>query len=267
MSLAFPEISPIALTIPFVGFPIRWYALAYLAGVLLGWRYLMVLSRRPACRMAPPVLEDFLLPATLSILLGGRLGYVVFYQWPYFSEHFWSIFKVWQGGMSFHGGLIGMIIGGWWFSRRRALPYLHFTDHLAVVAPIGIFLGRLANFVNGELYGRITDVWWAVRFPEGDYLPRHPSQLYEAAFEGVFLFILLSVMALCPKIVDRHGLLSGTFLAVYGLARFNVEYFREPDPQLGFVLGSLSMGQILCMPLIFFGLVLIVRALQRPRAL
>lgn len=265
MSFAFPEISPIAVTIPFVELPIRWYALAYLVGVVGGWRYLMVLSRRSACRMAPPVLGDFLLPATLFILLGGRLGYVVFYQWPYFSEHFWSIFKVWQGGMSFHGGLLGMIVGSWWYSRRRALPYLHFTDHLAVVAPIGLFLGRLANFVNGELYGRITDVWWAVRFPAGDYLPRHPSQLYEAALEGLFLFILLGIMALCPKIVERHGLLSGTFLGGYGVARFVVEYVREPDPQLGFVVGALSMGQVLCIPLIFFGLVLMVRALMHPK--
>jgi phosphatidylglycerol:prolipoprotein diacylglycerol transferase len=266
MSFAFPEISPVAVTIPLLGLPIRWYALAYLAGVLGGWRYLMVLSRRPACRMARPVLEDFLLVGTLSILIGGRLGYVLFYQWPYFSDHFWSIFKVWQGGMSFHGGLIGMIVGGWWFSRRRALPYLHFTDHLAVVAPIGIFLGRLANFVNGELYGRITDVSWAVRFPTGDYLPRHPSQLYEAALEGIFLFILLGIMALFPKVVERHGLLSGTFLAVYGMGRFGVEYFREPDPQLGFVLGTLSMGQLLCVPLIFFGFLLIARALFRPKS-
>ena len=217
MSLPFPEISPVAFTVPFYFFdlPIRWYALAYLIGVVGGWRYLLRLSNNPACTLPRLTLEDFLLIGTLSILIGGRLGYVLFYNWPYFSNHIIDIAKVWKGGMSFHGGLIGMIIGSLWFAKRRSLPYLHFTDHLAVVAPIGLFFGRLANFINGELYGRVTDVSWAVRFPAGGFLPRHPSQLY------------------------------------------------EPDAQLGFVFGALSMGQMLCLPLIFMGLLLMFRSIRR----
>ncbi len=264
--LPFPNIDPIAFEIgPLV---IRWYALAYIAGILLGWRYCMYLARQSDDRPTAADIDDFMIWAVIGIVLGGRLGYVLFYKPGYFLQNPMDALKVWEGGMSFHGGLIGVLIVIAIFSYRRGISVLALSDLIAVVAPIGLFFGRIANFVNGELFGRVTDVPWAVVFPHGGDLPRHPSQLYEAILEGLSLFVLLAVVAHRPWIRARVGFLSGLFLVGYGLSRAFVELFREPDAHIGFILGPITMGQVLSAPMVALGLYLMFRASDRhaPRA-
>ncbi|MEQ8193529.1 MAG: prolipoprotein diacylglyceryl transferase, partial [Rhodospirillales bacterium] len=198
--------------------------------------------------------------ATFGIILGGRLGFVVFYMPQYYFENPLAIFQVWKGGMSFHGGLIGIIVASVLFVRRRKISFLAFTDLVACAGPIGLFLGRLANFVNGELFGRVTDVPWAMVFPHGGPLPRHPSQLYEAVLEGVVLFLVLFVLRQKESIRRRVGMLSGVFLIGYAAARSIGELFRQPDPQIGLLLGGTTWGQWLSLPMALFGLYLILRA-------
>lgn len=263
--LLFPDIDPVAFSL--LGLPVRWYALAYLGGFVLGWRYCMALVRT---RSLPPLskhYDDFLTWAVIGVVLGGRLGYVLFYNLPRYLEHPLEIFVTWHGGMSFHGGLVGVVLAAYLFARRQKIPFWQFMDTVAAVAPIGLFLGRLANFVNGELYGRVTDSPLGMIFPHSDGLPRHPSQLYQAGMEGVLLFVVLLAVTRSAAWQERHGLLSGVFLTGYGIARIIGECFRQPDAQLGFIFESITMGQILSLPMVLFGAWLINRSRQAKASL
>ncbi len=256
--IPFPAIDPILIS--FGPLAIRWYSLAYIAGLLLGW----LLLRRLAAR-APEVadnaqVDDFLSWATLGVVLGGRLGYVLFYNASYYLDNPLSALAVWQGGMSFHGGLAGVIVATIIFCRRRGIDLLGFSDRIACVSPIGLFFGRLANFINGELFGRVADVPWAVVFPRGGPEPRHPSQIYEALLEGALLYLVLWWLAGNEKFRRQAGLLTGVFMAGYGAARTVAELFRQPDAHLGFLSFGTTMGQWLSVPLLAFGVVLIYRS-------
>ncbi|MCH7711085.1 MAG: prolipoprotein diacylglyceryl transferase [Proteobacteria bacterium] len=262
LTLPFPAIDPVL--VEFGPLVIRWYALAYVAGLLIGWRYMLRLAEGKPKIMARQDVDDFLLWATLGIILGGRLGYVLFYNAEYFLFRPLEIFAMWRGGMSFHGGLLGVAAAIVLFSRKRGLNLLGVCDLIALVAPIGLFFGRVANFINGELFGRATDVPWAMVFPRGGPAPRHPSQLYEAALEGLVLFLILLAIDRLTGARARHGLLIGVFLTGYGAFRSFVEFFREPDAHLGFLLAGATMGQILSLPLLALGLYLIAAAVRRP---
>ena len=250
-ALPFPGIDPVAIALgPLV---IRWYALAYLAGLLLGIRYAMALARRNPGPPQPADYDDFLVWAVLGVVLGGRTGYVLFYQFDLYLSDPTEIFKLWHGGMSFHGGFAGVIVAVLLFSRLRGFSPLAFGDLLACCTPIGLFFGRIANFINGELFGRVSDVPWAMVFPRGGPFPRHPSQLYEAALEGLLLGIVLHLLWRLPGVRGKPGTLIGVFFIGYGLARSVVELFREPDAQLGFLIGGFTMGQLLSLPMIAIG--------------
>jgi len=268
LALTFPDFDPILIRIG--PFAIRWYALAYICGILIGWVYAraIVASKRLWGGPAPMTVvdfDDFILWVTLGIILGGRTGYVLFYNFPYFAAHPVEIFQLWKGGMSFHGGFVGCIVAVALFARRRHIPVLSLGDVVCAVGPIGLFLGRIANFINGELWGRPTDVPWAMVFPGGGGVPRHPSQLYEAALEGLLLTAVLGLMVRFGAL-KRPGLIVGAFAVGYGLARCFAELFREPDPQLGFLWGQLTMGMLLSLPMILGGLALIIVVLRRPTA-
>ena len=265
--LPFPVFDPVAVSVGPLA--IRWYALAYIVGILLGWFYARRLVMAPSLwgnRAHPGVrdIDDLVTWATLGIVLGGRLGFVLFYKPAYYLAHPLDALKVWEGGMAFHGGLIGVVIATILFARSRKLAPLALFDVLAAVVPVGLFFGRIANFINGELWGRAADVPWAMVFPGAGPEPRHPSQLYQAALEGALLFAVLAV-AVRLGALRRPGLACGIFGAGYGLARIVGEVFRMPDPQLGFLYGPLTMGMLLSLPMVLFGAVLIVRAL-RPAA-
>lgn len=260
-AIPFPVIDPIIFEIGPVA--IRWYGLAYVAGLVLAWRYVRWLANGPPEVANARDVDDFLVWATLGVIIGGRLGYVVFYQPEYFLANPGAIIQTWAGGMSFHGGLLGVVVAGIIFVRRRKIEALAFGDTLACAAPIGLFLGRLANFVNAELWGRTTDVPWAVVFPNGGPVPRHPSQLYEASLEGVVLVIVLFVLWRIPAVRNRPGTLIGVFLTGYAASRAFVELFRQPDAHIGFLLGGTTMGQWLSAPMLAVGLWFIFRA--RPR--
>jgi phosphatidylglycerol---prolipoprotein diacylglyceryl transferase len=276
--LTFPKFNPILFAIgPFtLHWPIsmtigplavRWYALAYIVGILVGWFYARAIIASQKLWGGPAPLtvldfDDFVLWITIGIIVGGRTGYVLFYNLPRFAEHPLEIFELWNGGMSFHGGVTGCFVAVYLFARGRGIPVLSLGDIVTAVAPIGLFLGRLANFINGELWGRVTDVPWAMIFPNGGPLPRHPSQLYEATAEGIILFIVLNIMVRLGAL-KRPGLVSGSFLLGYGIARVICELFREPDVQLGFLWGGLTMGMILCIPLMLAGIGLLTYALTR----
>jgi phosphatidylglycerol:prolipoprotein diacylglycerol transferase len=262
LTLPFPAIDPVL--VEFGPLVIRWYALAYVAGLLIGWQYLLRLARGEPKVMERQDVDDFLLWATLGVIIGGRLGYVLFYNAEYFLSRPLEILAMWRGGMSFHGGLLGMVAAIVLFSRKRRLELLGVCDLIALVAPIGLFFGRVANFINGELFGRATDVPWAMVFPRGGPAPRHPSQLYEAALEGLVLFLILLAIDRLTGARARRGVLTGIFLAGYGAFRSFVEFFREPDAHLGFLLAGTTMGQLLSLPLLAIGLYLIVAALRRP---
>jgi len=255
LTLTYPAIDPVLLEIG--PFAIRWYALSYIAGILLAWRYMVVLARRSPTGITKPHLDDFIVWATLGVVLGGRLGYVVFYKAGYYLDHPLEAFAVWQGGMSFHGGLLGVIFSIWLFSRLRGYSWIAICDIVACTAPIGLFLGRIANFINGELYGRVTDSPLGMVFPNGGPLPRHPSQLYEALLEGLLLLLVLSWLAYRPGIIERRGFLSGVFLIGYGIARPVAEMFREPDAHIGFLTVGSTMGQWLSLPLLAVGIWLV----------
>lgn len=259
--IAFPAIDPVL--VEFGPIVIRWYALAYVAGLLLGWRYMRLMAQRPPQRVQENDIDDFLVWATFGVLLGGRLGYVLFYQPAYFVDNPLAILQVWQGGMSFHGGLLGVAVAGIAFVRRRNIRALLFADMLAAAAPIGLFLGRIANFINGELWGRVTDVPWAMVFPYAGPLPRHPSQLYEAALEGLLLFVVIGLLHRRESVRRRHGLLTGVFLVGYAVSRSLVETVREPDVQIGLLAGGSTMGQWLSLPMAALGVALILRARVR----
>jgi phosphatidylglycerol:prolipoprotein diacylglycerol transferase len=253
--IPFPAIDPVLVR--FGPFAIRWYALAYIVGLVVGWQYLRWLVQRPGWKMTPEQLDDFLVYATLGVVLGGRIGYILFYQLGFYLQHPLDMLAVWQGGMSFHGGLLGVVVASALFARRCGLPILEVGDTVVCAAPIGLFLGRIANFINGELWGRPSDVPWAMVFPNAGPLPRHPSQLYEAGLEGVLLFLVMTFLALRPRAAGSEGRLTGAFLIGYGVFRCIGEMFREPDIQLGFLVGGLTMGQILSLPMIVVGLALV----------
>jgi phosphatidylglycerol:prolipoprotein diacylglycerol transferase len=289
--IPFPDISPEIFTIHLGGLTLslRWYALAYLAGLLIGWRIIIAMMRGDGlwgdrAPMRADRVDDLLTWVILGVVLGGRLGFVLFYEPGYYLSNPTEILKVWQGGMSFHGGFAGVILATWAFCRANGIPPLRLADAMAVVAPIGIFFGRIANFINAELWGRPTDLPWGVIFPgeaaqacAGVTGPcaRHPSQLYEAGLEGLLLGLILFALVRAGGL-RRPGLAFGVFLAGYGLARMFVELFRLADPQfitpdnpLGHVIGGpvvgLTMGQVLSLPMVLIGLVLILRAVRRPR--
>jgi phosphatidylglycerol:prolipoprotein diacylglycerol transferase len=262
LTIAFPVFDPIAISLGPIA--IRWYALAYIGGIVLGWIYARALIKSERLWGGPapislPQMDDFILWVTLGIIVGGRTGYVLFYNLPFFIQNPAAIFKLWEGGMSFHGGFLGCVVAVMWFARRNGISILSLGDVVTAVGPIGLFLGRLANFINSELWGRVTDASWGVIFPNGGPLPRHPSQLYEAFLEGIVLFTVLAVMIRMGAL-KRPGLILGSFITIYALARITGELFREPDPQLGFLWGGLTMGMLLSVPMIFAGIVLIVRA-------
>ena len=257
-TLPFPDFDPILIEIGPLA--IRWYALAYVTGLIIGWRYLVALSRRPGAVLDEAAVDDLLVWITVSMILGGRLGYVLAYNPAYFADDPGALFRVWEGGMAFHGGLLGVTVAMIWFARRRGLPVLAVSDMVATIVPVGLFFGRLANFINGELFGRASELPWAMVFPRGGPAPRHPSQLYEAALEGAALFALLVWLSKRPAVAARPGLLTGVFCAGYALARMTVELFREPDAQLGFLFAGVTMGQMLSLPLLLFGLILVVAA-------
>lgn len=256
--LTFPNIDPVIIQLG--PFGIRWYAMAYIAGLVLGWRMMRGLVLRTPAVASHLQVDDFLTWATLGVVLGGRLGYVLFYQPLAFLADPLRILQVWSGGMSFHGGMLGVTIATVWFCRRNAIPLLGFADRMAVVAPIGLCLGRLANFINGELWGReAPNVPWAMVFPYAGPLPRHPSQLYQAVLEGVVLFLVLFACSRRDAIRARAGMLCGIFLLGYGLARIVGEFFREPDAFLGFLAFGATMGQMLSIPMVLAGIWLIRR--------
>lgn len=256
--LPYPDIDPVALHLGPIA--IRWYSLAYLAGILLGWWFLQAEHhRKPIPGLTQKALDDMLMWAVLGIVLGGRLGYVLFYQPAFYFSHPMQILHVWEGGMSFHGGMIGVILAFFLFCRKYKARFLALMDVIACAAPIGLFFGRAANFINGELFGRVTDAPWGMVFPHGGELPRHPSQLYEAGLEGLLFFAVLFILLKYTSLRDRPGRLSGVFLIGYGLARITAEFFREPDMHLGFLFSGVTMGQLLCLPMLLLGMYLLCR--------
>lgn len=270
-AIPFPIIDPVALSIGPLS--VKWYGLAYVAGLIGGWWYARRLVAADGlwggrARPKPVELDDMLLFVALGVVLGGRLGFVLFYDLARYLARPQDIFAIWQGGMSFHGGLLGATLALWLFARRRGYPALSVFDIAATVVPIGLFLGRIANFINAELWGRpAPDVPWAMVFPNAGPLPRHPSQLYEALGEGLMLFVLLSLLVRAGGF-KRPGMVAGVFGMGYAVARIVCEFFREPDPQLGFLFGTnvdglsggVTMGMVLSLPLFAAGLVLFLRA-------
>ncbi len=275
--MPFPDISPYVggWTIQLFNgtFGIRWYALAYVAGILLGWRYAVALVRNPKlwggrpATATPAQIDDLILWVTIGIILGGRLGYVLFYQPALIWTNPAEILKIWQGGMSFHGGLLGVIAALVFFARGQKIDLIKLGDLAAPAVPIGLFFGRVANFINGELWGRPTDLPWGFIFPGADGFPRHPSQLYEAALEGILLFLVLRWATHSKLWLQRRGVVAGLFLAGYGLARVALETVREPDDFLANLFGmggSVTMGMLLSIPMLLGGAWLIWRGLKEP---
>ncbi|QLH73297.1 prolipoprotein diacylglyceryl transferase [Rhodopseudomonas palustris] len=268
-AVAFPVFDPVAVAIG--PFAIRWYALAYIAGIVIGWLYARMLLQRQRLWGGPSPIsldafDDFILWVTIGIILGGRTGYVLFYNLDFFIRHPAEIFELWKGGMSFHGGFMGCVAAVVLFGWKRKVPILSLGDITCAVGPIGLFLGRIANFINGELWGRPADasVPWAMVFPNAGPLPRHPSQIYEAGLEGIGLFVILALMIRAGAL-KRPGLIIGAFLTFYGLARITGEFFREPDPQLGFLWGGMTMGMLLSIPMVIVGIVVMITTWRRGR--
>jgi phosphatidylglycerol---prolipoprotein diacylglyceryl transferase len=263
-TLTFPNIDPVMFSIG--PFAVRWYAMAYIVGLIFGMWYMKRLVSTPAVwagttpSATPQQIDDLFIWAMLGVVLGGRLGYVIFYGTAQTLSDPLSIFRTWEGGMSFHGGFFGVIIASYLFSRRHGVGLDRLLDLGAAATPVGLGLGRLANFVNGELYGRVTDVPWAFVFPRGGPAPRHPSQLYEFAFEGVFLFVVINVAVFRCKILTRPGRAAGIYALTYACSRIVVEFVREPDEQLGLFGGFITMGMILSLPLIAIGVWLLLRS-------
>ena len=262
--LLFPQFDPVLIQLGPLA--IRWYALAYIGSLLLGWRIMRRLVQRSPAVATPEQTDDFLTWATLGVVLGGRLGYVLFYQPSRFFAQPASIFAVWEGGMSFHGGTLGVVVALIIFCARNRIPLLGFADRIAVVTPIGLGLGRIANFINGELWGRPApaSLPWAMIFPQAGPEPRHPSQIYQALMEGLLLFCLLWALSRREAIRARFGYLTGVFLVGYAIARSVGELFRQPDAFLGFLFAGATMGQLLSVPMFIVGLVLMLRAQPRP---
>ena len=250
-----PSIDPVIFSFSFV--EIRWYSLAYIFGLIIGLILIKKLNKKKGNLITVNKLDNFFIWAVLGVIIGGRVGYVLFYQTEIFLKNPTYIFEIWNGGMSFHGGLLGVIISIYLFSKFNNIEFLYLSDLVSVVAPIGLFLGRIANFINTELIGRPTEFYISVIYPSVDNIPRHPSQLYEAFFEGFVLFIILFFYFNKKNSLSKFGYTSGLFLSLYALFRFFIEFVREPDVHIGLFYNYFSMGQILSIPIFIFGIILI----------
>ncbi|CCH48711.1 prolipoprotein diacylglyceryl transferase [Pseudodesulfovibrio piezophilus] len=260
--LSYPYFDPIMISVG--PLHLRWYGMMYVFGVVTGWLLGRYRARKPWNKMTPVKMDDFITWAVVGVVLGGRLGYCLLYNLPYYSQHPLKILYVWEGGMSFHGGLLGVLVACWFFGRANDMLFREIGDFVAPLVPPGLFFGRLGNFINAELWGRPTDGWWGMVFPGAGGFPRHPSQLYEAGLEGVLLFIVLWCYSAKPR---PRGCVGAMFVLCYGIFRFIVEFAREPDAQLGFVaLDWMSMGQVLCLPMIVFGAGYLVWASRKESA-
>jgi len=254
------DLNPVLINFGF--FEIRWYSLAYIFGILIGWwiakKIIIFKVKNKNVVFDVKIFDDLVSYIIISIILGGRIGYIIFYNFSYYFTNPLDIFKIWQGGMSFHGALIGVVLGTYIFAKKAKINLFFFLDVIGVVAPIGIFFGRVANFINGELYGKPSNFFWSVVFPEIDKIPRHPSQLYEAMLEGIILFIIL--MKATYKKETRTGVVSALFMILYGFFRIVAEQFREPDMQIGYLFNLLTMGSILSFSMILIGLFILKKA-------
>ena len=245
-------------------FQIRWYSLAYMLGILLGWFFAIKIikftkeSKYNFTQVTVSQFDEIIIYIIFGIILGGRLGYIIFYNIGYYSENLLDIFKIWQGGMSFHGGLAGVIVSVFLFSKKKNINFFKFTDLISCVAPIGIFFGRIANFINGELFGKITNLPWAVVFPNGGNVPRHPSQIYEAILEGILLFFIINYFALIKNLLFKPGYISCLFLIFYSTLRIFSEIFREPDLHIGLLFNYISTGILLSLITIGIGFFIIL---------
>ena len=254
------DLNPVLINFGF--FEIRWYSLAYISGILIGWwiakKIIVFKINNKAIEFNIKKFDDLISYIIFSIIIGGRLGYIIFYNFSYYFNNPLDVFKIWQGGMSFHGALIGVILGTYLFSKKIKINLFFFLDIIASVAPIGIFFGRIANFINGELYGKPSNIFWSVIFPEVDKIPRHPSQLYEAFLEGIILLIIL-ISVVCRKEV-KTGTVSALFMILYGFFRIVAEQFREPDIQVGYLFDLFTVGSILSFFMILIGLFILKKA-------
>ncbi len=270
-ALPFPAFDPILIQVG--PFAIRWYALAYIAGIFIGWWYAkrLVANERLWGPAGPPMkpadIDDFVVWAAIGIIAGGRIGYVLFYDLPVYLANPWQILEVWHGGMSFHGGFLGTTLAMILFARSRGFSLWSLFDVIGASVTFGLFLGRIANFINGELWGRPSDLPWAIYFPtapDGGTVPRHPSQLYEAALEGIVLFLVLRLLTHRFHKLATPGFVAGAFVAGYGVARTFAEFFRQPDIQIGYLAGGLTEGMLLSIPMIVVGAGIMVWAARRP---
>ena len=255
-AIILPEFNTFA--VQFGGFGIRWYAVAYLVGLLAGWYLLRREADHKQSPLHPQTVDVLVNYVLFGVIIGGRLGYILFYNSGYYLAHPLAMLRIWEGGMAFHGALLGIAIAVLIMAKRHHVPFFVLTDRIALVVPIGLFFGRLSNFINGELYGRVTAVPWAMVFPISDGQPRHPSQLYEAGLEGLLLGVIMFLLWRRGWL-QQHGRITGVLLAGYGVARSMIEFVREPDAQIGLLLDIVSMGQLLSVPMIIFGVYLIRR--------
>jgi phosphatidylglycerol:prolipoprotein diacylglycerol transferase len=255
--MKFPEIDPVLVHIG--PLQVRWYGLMYIIGFVLAYFIVVKISQRRKYDMSKSEVEDLLAYCIVGLIVGARLGYCIFYNLLFYLHNPLKVFAVWEGGMSFHGGLIGLVLAGWIYSRLKHKSFLMLADLGAIASTPGLFFGRMGNFINAELYGRVTDMPWGMIFPHAGDLPRHPSQIYEAFFEGIIMFVILYFIHVKSRM---QGILIATFLFLYGLFRFFLEFYREPDSQMGFILGPLTMGQILCIFMMFAGTALIACRLK-----
>ena len=254
MILIKPSIDPVILSLSI--FDIRWYSLAYIAGFIIGSIIIKYLNKKLLNILSDKQIDSFFIWSILGVIIGGRVGYVLFYQTSYLFTNPIYVLKIWTGGMSFHGGLIGIILSMYLFCRKNNIQFFYLSDLVCIVAPIGLFFGRIANFINNELYGKTTNFPFAIIYPEIDFQPRHPSQLYEAFLEGIILFIILFTYFNKTKSDPTIGKISGLFLMLYAIFRILVEFLREPDSHIGLIFNIVSMGQILSIPLLIIGIML-----------
>jgi phosphatidylglycerol---prolipoprotein diacylglyceryl transferase len=259
--LDFPNINPIAIDLGIL--KIKWYAISYILGIFVSWFLILKIINYKKLNISKNIISDLITNCMVGIIIGGRLGYVIFYNPEYFFNNFIEIFKLWNGGMSFHGGFSGVIIAVLYTSKVTKISVMVLADLIAIVAPIGIFFGRLANFINGELYGRITNHSFGIVFPNGGDLPRHPSQLYEAFFEGGILFLILCLLLNFTNTIKKTGLMTSIFILTYGFFRFCIEFLREPDSHIGLLYFNFSMGQLLSLPMILIGFYFIISIFKK----
>ena len=256
-----PDIDPVAVAIGPLA--VHWYGLMYLLSFLIGWGLGIVRTKQAHIQWQREEVGDLLFYVVLGVVVGGRVGYMLFYQPGLLLENPLQLFYIWQGGMSFHGGMLGVFAAAGWFARATQRTFFDITDFVAPIVPVGLFFGRIANFINSELWGRPTDVPWAVVFPNGGPDPRHPSQLYEAALEGIVLFLVLMVLSRHFKLLKKPGFLAGAFAFGYGIARSIAELYRVPDAHIGYLSGFLTMGILLSVPMILAGLATMIWAARR----